>query len=214
MTIGTDSALQRILESIDAVVATAQSHQRAFVVEVCTFLFIAACDLQVMGRHCGYLALVAALASEADFCFIPEWAPPINWPEILCKKLQEVCLPPFVIYFFLQMRSEGQRLNIIIVAEGAIDHEGNPITADMVKDTIKNTLNYDTRVTVLGHVQRGGAPSAFDRLLGCRMGAEAVIALMEMTPVCILSISFLFFGSRKPSLASFPSMETRWSVLI
>ena len=100
-------------------------------------------------------------------------------------------------YQLIQMRSEGQRLNIIIVAEGAIDHEGNPITAEMVKDTIKETLNYDTRVccysfyqtylnsqvTVLGHVQRGGAPSAFDRLLGCRMGAEAVIALMEMTPV-------------------------------
>ncbi|KAJ1350771.1 hypothetical protein KIN20_006649 [Parelaphostrongylus tenuis] len=76
MTIGTDSALQRIIESIDAVVATAQSHQRSFVVEA-------------MGRHCGYLALVAALASEADFCFIPEWPPPVNWKDILCKKLQE-----------------------------------------------------------------------------------------------------------------------------
>ena len=46
--------------------------------------------VQVMGRHCGYLALVAALAAEADFCFIPEWAPPVNWPEILCKKLSQV----------------------------------------------------------------------------------------------------------------------------
>ncbi|CAD6193057.1 unnamed protein product [Caenorhabditis auriculariae] len=165
MTIGTDSALQRIIESIDAVVATAQSHQRAFVVEV-------------MGRHCGYLALVAALASEADFCFIPEWPAPSNWPEVLCKKLHE-------------MRSEGQRLNIIIVAEGALDREGQPITAEKVKDVIKNTLHYDTRVTVLGHVQRGGAPSAFDRLLGSRMGAEAVLALMEMdneSEPCVISI--------------------------
>ncbi|EYB93149.1 hypothetical protein Y032_0185g1020 [Ancylostoma ceylanicum] len=189
MTIGTDSALQRITECIDAVVATAQSHQRSFVVEV-------------MGRHCGYLALVAGLASEADFCFIPEWPPPVNWREILCKKLQE-------------MRAEGQRLNIIMVAEGAIDRDGTPISADLVKDVIAKTLNYDTRcfrrlaeihekptasascwrtcltVTVLGHVQRGGAPSAFDRLLGCRMGAEAVLALMEMneeSEPCVISI--------------------------
>ncbi|CAJ0608965.1 unnamed protein product [Cylicocyclus nassatus] len=165
MTIGTDSALQRIIESIDAVSATAQSHQRSFVVEV-------------MGRHCGYLALVAGLASEADFCFIPEWPPPVNWREILCKKLQE-------------MRAEGQRLNIIIVAEGAIDRDGNAISADLVKDVIAKTLHYDTRVTVLGHVQRGGAPSAFDRLLGCRMGAEAVLALMEMneeSEPCVISI--------------------------
>ncbi|EPB80819.1 hypothetical protein ANCCEY_00021 [Ancylostoma ceylanicum] len=133
---------------------------------------------KVMGRHCGYLALVAGLASEADFCFIPEWPPPVNWREILCKKLQE-------------MRAEGQRLNIIMVAEGAIDRDGTPISADLVKDVIAKTLNYDTRVTVLGHVQRGGAPSAFDRLLGCRMGAEAVLALMEMneeSEPCVISI--------------------------
>lgn len=165
MTIGTDSALQRIISSIDAVVATAQSHQRAFVIEV-------------MGRHCGYLALVAALASEADFCFIPEWPAPENWRDVLCDKLS-------------QMRSEGQRLNIIIVAEGAIDRDGKPITAEDVKTAVKNKLKYDTRVTILGHVQRGGAPSAFDRLLGCRMGAEAVFALMEMTEEsepCVISI--------------------------
>uniref|UniRef100_A0A1I7YBF3 ATP-dependent 6-phosphofructokinase n=1 Tax=Steinernema glaseri TaxID=37863 RepID=A0A1I7YBF3_9BILA len=165
MTIGTDTALQRIIEAIDAVVSTAQSHQRAFVVEV-------------MGRHCGYLALVSALASEADFCFIPEWPQPGNWREVLCNKLQ-------------QQRESGQRLNIIIVAEGAIDRDGNPISVDHIRDVVKSTLHYDTRVTVLGHVQRGGSPSAFDRLLGCRMGAEATLALMEMTPEsepCVISI--------------------------
>uniref|UniRef100_A0A0N5CD40 ATP-dependent 6-phosphofructokinase n=1 Tax=Strongyloides papillosus TaxID=174720 RepID=A0A0N5CD40_STREA len=156
MTIGTDTALQRIIEATDSVVSTAQSHQRAFVIEV-------------MGRHCGYLALVASLASEADFCFIPEWPPSVNWRDILCKKLAE-------------MRSDGQRLNIIIVAEGAIDLSGEPITVDMIKDVVKEKLKYDIRTTVLGHVQRGGNPSAFDRLLGTRMGAEAVLALMEMTP--------------------------------
>ena len=65
MTIGTDSALHRILESVDATITTASSHQRTFI-------------LEVMGRHCGYLALVAALASEADYVFIPEWPPGNN----------------------------------------------------------------------------------------------------------------------------------------
>lgn len=77
MTIGTDSALHRIIEAIDAIVTTASSHQRTFI-------------LEVMGRHCGYLALVAALASEADYVFIPEWPPEANWPEKLCNKIEEV----------------------------------------------------------------------------------------------------------------------------
>ncbi|KAL3072743.1 hypothetical protein niasHS_017717 [Heterodera schachtii] len=165
MTIGTDSALQRIVEAVDAVVSTAQSHQRAFVIEV-------------MGRHCGYLALVAALACEADYCFIPEWPQPNDWEEILCKKLAN-------------SRELNQRLNIIIVAEGAIDKDGNGITSEMVCNSVKKKLHYDIRVTVLGHVQRGGNPSGFDRLLGCRTGAEATLALMEMktdTEPCVVSI--------------------------
>ncbi|KHJ47511.1 putative 6-phosphofructokinase [Trichuris suis] len=76
----------------------------------------------------------------------------------------------------------SQRVNIIIVAEGALDRDGNPITSEMVRDVIVKRLNYDTRVTVLGHVQRGGNPSAFDRQLGSRMGAEAVLALMDTSP--------------------------------
>ena len=136
-------------------VATAQSHQRCFVVEV-------------MGRHCGYLALVAALACEADWVFIPEWPPAANWGELMCEKMAE-------------MRNQGRRLNIVIVAEGAIDQDGRAIKADDVKRMTEEKLGYDTRVSVLGHVQRGGAPSAFDRVLGSRMGAEAVLALMEMT---------------------------------
>ncbi|XP_059484289.1 ATP-dependent 6-phosphofructokinase isoform X2 [Neocloeon triangulifer] len=165
MTIGTDSALHRIIEAIDAIVATAYSHQRTFIMEV-------------MGRHCGYLALVAALTSEADFVFIPEWPPSTDWPAKMCKKL-------------LQERAAGQRLNIIIVAEGAIDREGQPITAEKVRQVVVEKLNQDTRITVLGHVQRGGSPSAFDRVLGCRMGAEAVMALMEATPeteACVVSL--------------------------
>ncbi|KAK4291691.1 hypothetical protein Pmani_013509 [Petrolisthes manimaculis] len=165
MTIGTDSALHRIIEAVDAIAATAYSHQRCFI-------------LEVMGRHCGYLALVAALTSEADYVFIPENPPPENWGEKVCNKLK-------------QERSMGQRLNIILVAEGAIDQQGDPITAEGVKKVIVDNLGFDTRITVLGHVQRGGSPSAFDRLLGCRMGAEAVLALMEATPEtepCVISL--------------------------
>ncbi|XP_069704189.1 ATP-dependent 6-phosphofructokinase isoform X2 [Periplaneta americana] len=165
MTIGTDSALHRIIEAIDAIVSTAYSHQRTFIMEV-------------MGRHCGYLSLVAGLTSEADYVFIPEWPPERGWPAKLCKKLQ-------------QERSTGQRLNIIIVAEGAIDRDGEPITAEKVRQVVVENLQQDTRITVLGHVQRGGNPSAFDRVLGCRMGAEAVMALMEATPEtesCVVSL--------------------------
>ncbi|XP_065570597.1 ATP-dependent 6-phosphofructokinase-like isoform X3 [Artemia franciscana] len=165
MTIGTDSALHRIIESIDAIAATAYSHQRTFIMEV-------------MGRHCGYLAIVAALASEADFIFCPESPPPKDWPEKLCNKLA-------------LEREAGQRLNIIIVSEGAVDRDGNTITSEMVKDVVVKNLQQDTRITVLGHVQRGGRPSAFDRVLACRMGAEAVLALMEAeaeTEPCVVSL--------------------------
>ncbi|XP_059171071.1 ATP-dependent 6-phosphofructokinase, muscle type-like [Physella acuta] len=165
MTIGTDTALHRIIEAVDAIATTALSHQRAFV-------------LEVMGRHCGYLALVGALATEADWVFIPEWPPEGDWRESLCNKLAAE-------------RNLGQRLNIILVAEGAIDENGKAITAEEVKQLLCDKMKIDTRVTVLGHVQRGGSPSAFDRILGSRMGAEAVLALMDAkpdTPACVISI--------------------------
>ncbi|XP_053383138.1 ATP-dependent 6-phosphofructokinase, muscle type-like isoform X3 [Mercenaria mercenaria] len=165
MTIGTDTALHRIMESVDTISTTASSHQRAFV-------------LEVMGRHCGYLALVGALATEADWVFIPEWPPEDGWEDHLCKKLSAE-------------RATGQRLNVILVAEGSIDRHGTPITANQVKDLLTDRLKYDTRVTVLGHVQRGGSPTAFDRILGARMGAEAVLALMDATPdtpACVISL--------------------------
>ncbi|XP_065296342.1 ATP-dependent 6-phosphofructokinase isoform X5 [Dermacentor albipictus] len=165
MTIGTDSALHRIMEAVDAIATTASSHRRTFI-------------LEVMGRHCGYLAVVAALASEADFVFFPECPPDSDWPKVLCSKLH-------------QEREHGRRLNIVILAEGAQDKDGNPITAEMVRKVVVDNLKQDTRITVLGHVQRGGSPSAFDRILGCRMGAEAVLALFEAKPdseACVVSL--------------------------
>ncbi|XP_069047187.1 ATP-dependent 6-phosphofructokinase, platelet type isoform X7 [Lepisosteus oculatus] len=165
MTIGTDSALHRIIEVVDAIMTTAQSHQRTFV-------------LEVMGRHCGYLALVSALACGADWVLIPEMPPEDGWEEQMCQKLSE-------------SRSRGSRLNIIIVAEGAIDRHGKAITSNLVKDLVVKCLGFDTRVTILGHVQRGGTPSAFDRILASRMGVEAVLALLEAspdTPACVVSL--------------------------
>ncbi|CAN0008077.1 unnamed protein product [Bubo scandiacus] len=166
MTIGTDSALHRIMEIVDAITTTAQSHQRTFV-------------LEVMGRHCGYLALITALACGADWVFIPEAPPEDDWEDHLCRRLTET-------------RVGGSRLNIIIVAEGAIDKHGKAITSDDIKTLVVKRLGYDTRVTILGHVQRGGTPSAFDRILGSRMGVEAVMALLEgtpETPACVVSLS-------------------------
>uniref|UniRef100_A0A7N8WYK7 6-phosphofructokinase n=1 Tax=Mastacembelus armatus TaxID=205130 RepID=A0A7N8WYK7_9TELE len=165
MTIGTDSALHRIIEVVDAIMTTAQSHQRTFV-------------LEVMGRHCGYLALVSALACGADWVLIPEMPPEDGWEEKMCEKLSAT-------------RSRGTRLNIIIVAEGAIDRHGKSITSSLVKDLVVKCLGFDTRVTILGHVQRGGTPSAFDRILASRMGVEAVLALLETTantPACVVSL--------------------------
>ncbi|XP_073713514.1 ATP-dependent 6-phosphofructokinase, platelet type-like isoform X2 [Misgurnus anguillicaudatus] len=165
MTIGTDSALHRIIEVVDAIMTTAQSHQRTFV-------------LEVMGRHCGYLALVSALACGADWVLIPEMPPEDGWEEQMCHKLSE-------------NRADKKRLNIIIVAEGAIDQSNKPITTDYIKDLVVRCLGFDTRVTILGHVQRGGTPSAFDRILASRMGVEAVLALLEAspgTPACVVSL--------------------------
>ncbi|KAM6450780.1 ATP-dependent 6-phosphofructokinase, platelet type isoform 3-T3 [Liasis olivaceus] len=166
MTIGTDSALHRIIEVVDAIMTTAQSHQRTFV-------------LEVMGRHCGYLALVSALACGADYVFIPEYPPEEGWEDHMCARLSE-------------NRARKKRLNIIIVSEGAIDSCNRPITSEQVKDLVVKRLGFDTRVTILGHVQRGGTPSAFDRILASRMGVEAVLALLEATPetpACVVSLS-------------------------
>ncbi|XP_049998217.1 ATP-dependent 6-phosphofructokinase, platelet type isoform X3 [Alexandromys fortis] len=165
MTIGTDSALHRIIEVVDAIMTTAQSHQRTFV-------------LEVMGRHCGYLALVSALACGADWVFLPESPPEEGWEENMCLKLSE-------------NRAQKKRLNIIIVAEGAIDTQNKPISSEKIKELVVKQLGFDTRVTILGHVQRGGTPSAFDRILASRMGVEAVVALLEatpQTPACVVSL--------------------------
>ncbi|NWG19316.1 MAG: 6-phosphofructokinase [Chloroflexi bacterium] len=156
MTIGADSALHRITEAIDALVSTAASHQRTFVVEV-------------MGRHCGYLALMGAVAGGADYVIIPENPPEPGWEQSMCDLLRAG-------------RNAGRRDSIVVVAEGARDREGNPISSDYVRRVLEERLGEDTRVTILGHVQRGGVPSAFDRWMSTLVGHAAVEELLAATP--------------------------------
>lgn len=157
MTIGADSALHRITEAVDAITSTAASHQRTFVVKV-------------MGRNCGYLALMAALATGADWVFIPECPPAMdNWAEKMCADLKAG-------------RKAGRRDSIVIMAEGACDRNGNPIGSTQVSQVLEESFGEEVRVTVLGHVQRGGTPSAFDRNLGTLMGYEAVEAVLAAEP--------------------------------
>jgi len=157
MAIGADTALHRITEAVDGIGATAASHQRTFVVEV-------------MGRHCGYLAVMSSLATGADAVLIPE-APPAggSWEEILPKRLRAG-------------RDAGRRDSIVIVAEGAIDSDGNNITSDDVKQILEQRMEEEVRVTILGHVQRGGAPSAYDRLMGTLLGHAAVHDVLDIDP--------------------------------
>ncbi|MFZ0548686.1 MAG: 6-phosphofructokinase [Candidatus Promineifilaceae bacterium] len=156
ITIGADTALHRITDAIDAITSTAASHQRSFVVEV-------------MGRRCGYLALMGALASGADWVLIPESPPNLDeWEDKMCQVLRKG-------------REIGRRDSIVVVAEGAQDRNGNPISSAYVKKVLEERLGEDTRVTILGHVQRGGSPSAFDRNLSTVTGAAAVDAILELT---------------------------------
>jgi 6-phosphofructokinase 1 len=157
MTIGADSALHRITEAVDAITSTAASHQRTFVVKV-------------MGRNCGYLALMGALATGADWVLIPESPPDVdNWEEVMCERLKAG-------------RKAGRRDTIVMMAEGARDRHGNYIGSTHVAQVLEEAMMEEVRVTVLGHVQRGGSPSAFDRNLGTLLGHAAVLTVLEAQP--------------------------------
>lgn len=156
MTIGADTALHRIVDAIDALASTAASHQRSFVVEV-------------MGRHCGYLALMSAIAGGCDYVLIPEQPPADGWEQRMCTALQ-------------RGRQGGRRDSLVVVAEGACDRSGQPITSEYVRRVIEETLHEDARVTILGHVQRGGSPSAYDRWASTWLGYEATIEVLTAVP--------------------------------
>ena len=179
MTIGTDSALHRITEAVDAITSTAASHQRTFVVKV-------------MGRNCGYLALMGALACGADWVLIPEAPPDVeNWQDVLVERLRAG-------------RKAGRRDSIVILAEGARDRDGNYIGSSDVQRLLEEKLNEEVRVTVLGHVQRGGKPSAFDRNLSTSMGYEAVNTILSAKP----EDEPVVIGIRNNRMTRLPLMES------
>jgi len=145
ITLGVDTALNIALESIDRLKVTASSHQRAFLVEV-------------MGRRCGYLALMAGIAGGAEGVVIPE-------VETTPEQVAELIHASY---------KRGKTHAIIVVAEGAT-YAADQLTHYFREH--KQALGFELRATTLGHVQRGGAPGAYDRLLGTRLGAAAVDAL-------------------------------------
>lgn len=145
ISIGVDTALNVALEAIDRLKVTASSHHRAFLVEV-------------MGRNCGYLALMAGIAGGAEVIVIPEVESSPD--EIACE--------------FRNGYERGKRHAIAVVAEGA-QYNGERLLGYF--RTHEERLGFELRLTKLGHVQRGGAPGAFDRLLATRFGMAAVSEL-------------------------------------
>lgn len=143
--IGVDTALNTALQAIDHIKDTASSHQRAHVVEV-------------MGRDCGYLALMAAIAGGAEAVLVPEFAPRAE--EIMAS--------------FRTSFERGKPHFLVVAAEGAeLSGEG------FHRYVNEAGGGFESRLTVLGHVQRGGSPTAFDRILSSRLGTAAVEALAD-----------------------------------
>jgi 6-phosphofructokinase 1 len=177
MTIGADSALHRIMEAMDAIGSTAESHQRSFVVEV-------------MGRSCGYLALMSAIAGSAAYVLIPEWPPDPGWEAELCEIIESG-------------RAAGRRHSIVVVAEGAHDTANQPITSAYVRQLLEERLGGDIRLTTLGHIQRGGVPSAFDRWMSSILGHAAVEEVLAATPESVPQL----IGLRDHRVAKVPLME-------
>jgi 6-phosphofructokinase 1 len=146
-TFGFDTAVSIATEAIDRLHTTAESHNRVIVVEV-------------MGRHAGWIATYAGMAGGADFIAIPEVA--VSLAEIAAV---------------IRRRAEsGRSFSIIVVAEGRADEFGHALLGGIgqqVAQRLEHETGFESRVTVLGHVQRGGTPTAFDRVLATRFGLHA-----------------------------------------
>ncbi len=145
MAIGVDTAMNTIMDAVDKLRDTASSHGRAFLVEV-------------MGRGCGYLAVLAGIVCGAEMVLTPE--SPVTVEDV-AKAVEDAYL-------------RGKTHAIIIVAEGA-----SVKVVDLAKAMDEMDVGFNTRVTILGHIQRGGSPTAFERMLATRMGVEAVEALVS-----------------------------------
>lgn len=147
VTIGVDTAINVALEAIDRLKTTAASHRRGFLVEV-------------MGRKCGYVALMAGIAGGAEVVVIPEREIP---PDEVARQLRDAY-------------DRGKEHAMVVVAEGA---ENNAERLVEYFQHSPETVGFALRVTILGHVQRGANPTAADRLLGTRLGEGAVRALLR-----------------------------------
>lgn len=174
VTFGYDSALQVATEAIDRLQTTASAHHRVMVIEV-------------MGRYAGWIALGAGVAGGADVILIPEI--PFRWQNI---------------YDAVLTRSTGARFSIICVSEGAKPEGGAVVVQEMdlkrtdpirlggigmtVANHISEATGLETRVTVLGHLQRGGSPTAFDRVLATKFGAMALYAAGQSRFGCMVSL--------------------------
>ena len=159
-TFGFDTAINIVMECIDRLHTMAESHNRIMVVEV-------------MGRHAGWIAMYAGIAGGADVILIPE----------IPIKIDEVCA------IIKKRHDHGKNFSIVAVAEGAKLDDGEVLQTEKLDDfghcrlggigqhlgeLIEKKTGFETRVTVLGHIQRGGSPTAFDRVLGSRFGIKAV----------------------------------------
>ncbi|MBI5418197.1 6-phosphofructokinase [Candidatus Poribacteria bacterium] len=166
VTFGFDTALVTATEAIDKLHSTAESHHRVMIVEV-------------MGRNAGWIALSSGVAGGADVILLPEIPFSI---DSVCKKV-------------IERHGNGKKFSIVVVAEGAHEKGGDVVIKKMVNDTtepirlggignrvgdlIEKKTGLETRVTILGHLQRGGTPSAFDRILATRFGSCAVKNVMD-----------------------------------
>ncbi|MCC5952487.1 MAG: 6-phosphofructokinase [Acidimicrobiia bacterium] len=166
LTFGFDTAVSIATEAIDRLHTTAESHDRVMVVEV-------------MGRHAGHIAVWSGIAGGATYVLIPEV--PFDIDEV-CDALR-------------RRHAAGRYASIVVVSEGATPTEGTiQVAADevdefghvrlggigsTVADEIKQRTGFDTRVTILGHVQRGGTPTAYDRVLATRFGVAAIEAVHD-----------------------------------
>jgi len=143
-TIGFDTAVNTVLSAISNIRDTSSSHERTTIIEV-------------MGRHCGDIALHAGLTGGAEHILIPEEEDNIS---ALCRKV-------------IQGRKRGKRHSIIIKAEGV------EMPSSELAELIKERTGLDTKIVVLGYIQRGGSPTARDRMLASRMGHKAVELIKE-----------------------------------
>ena len=172
LTFGFITAVETATDAIDKLHSTAEAHERVMVVEL-------------MGRHAGWIALYAGLAGSADVILIPEIPYDI---EFVCDKIRG-------------RWEEGREFAIVVVAEGAFPRGGEPLfkqtgkgqqrlggVAHLLAEQIEEQTGHETRDLVLGHLQRGGAPNAYDRLLALRFGAAAVRLAAEGSFGCMVAL--------------------------